>query len=336
MPDKRVMILTRSAFPGQQRYAAATWSGDIGNDWDTLRRQIPAGLNMAAAGYPYWTVDAGGFFRPGTPGTGQFNDDAYHERFIRWFQYATFLPLQRVHGYQTQTEFWRYGERVEAIARDYLNLRYRLLPYIYTMAADAWRTGAPLIRPLVFDFRDDSTALDEAHAYMFGRCIHVAPVFAPGVKTWSVYLPRAQGGWYDFWTDAHYIGGQRREVETRLSRIPLHVRAGTILPLGPAVQSTAEATGEALELHVYPGIDGAYVLYEDQGLDYGYERGAYALIPMLWDENTRVLELLPRQGSYSGMLAERTFKVLVHGTPAGAPSCGEIAYSGRRATIKLV
>jgi alpha-D-xyloside xylohydrolase len=189
-PDRRVMILTRSAFPGQHRYGAATWSGDIGNDWETLRRQVPAGLNMAAAGYPYWTVDAGGFFRPGD---GQYTDPAYHARFIRWFQYATFLPLQRVHGYMTNTEFWRYGEQVEAVARMYLDLRYRLLPYIYALAAQASQSGMPLLRPLVFDFPEDGQALDQTGSYMFGDALHVAPVLAPDVTEWPVYLPVCEG-----------------------------------------------------------------------------------------------------------------------------------------------
>ena len=168
LPNDRVMILGRCASLGQQRYGAVTWSGDVGNDWETLKRQIPAGLNMAAAGYPYWTVDAGGFFRPGD---GQYADPAYHERFLRWFQFATFLPMQRVHGFETNTEFWRYGETVETVSRQYLNLRYRLLPYIYAAAAEASQSGAPLMRPLVFDFAHDTRALDES-SQLHVRTVH--------------------------------------------------------------------------------------------------------------------------------------------------------------------
>ena len=263
-PDDRVMILTRCAFLGQQRYGAVTWSGDIGHDWETLKRQIPAGLNMAAAGYPYWTVDAGGFFRPGD---GQYTDPAYHERFLRWFQYATFLPMQRVHGYETNTEFWRYGERVETISRQYLELRYRLLPYIYSMAAETSRSGVPMMRPLVFDFAHDGRALDEAHSYMFGRSIHVAPVIEGGATEWPVYLPESEGGWFDLWTGEHRTGGATHQVAAPLERIPLHGRAGTLLPLGPVLQSTAEATNETVDLYVFPGRDAAFELYEDDGLE---------------------------------------------------------------------
>ena len=327
-PDRRVMILTRSAFIGQQRYAAATWSGDIGNNWETLKRQIPAGLNMAAAGYPYWTVDADGFFRPGD---SQYTDPAYHERFLRWFQYATFLPLQRVHGYQTNTEFWSYGEQVESVARAYLDLRYRLFPYIYSLAGETWRTGAPLMRPLVFDFRHDGQALDEAHAYMFGRAFHVAPVLAQGARTWPVYLPESTGGWYDFWTGERRAGGRRHDVPAPVDRLPLHVRAGTILPLGPVLQSTADATGKELDVTVFPGRDGAFTLYEDNGLNYDYEKGRYSLIEMSWNDSKGELSISARKGRFETMLDLRQFRVRVarNGTtPFDGPVVKTLTYNG--------
>lgn len=327
-PDRRALILTRSAFSGQQRYAAETWSGDIGNDWGTLARQVAAGIGMAAGGYPYWTVDAGGFFRPGD---SQYTDLDYHERFLRWFQFATFLPSQRVHGYQTNTEFWRYGQRVEAISRDYLNLRYRLLPYIYTMGADAWRNAAPLIRPLVFDFADDPAALDQSHSYMFGRHLLVSPVLEPGVRSWPCYLP-AGAGWWDFWTGEFRPGGGIHQVAADISRIPLHVRAGSILPLGPVVQSTVEATGEGLELHVYPGADGTYELYEDAGTDYGYEKGAFSLIRMRWHDASRTLEILDRQGTFPGILQDRAFTAVLHGIDAKPKT---FRYAGSAIRVKL-
>jgi alpha-D-xyloside xylohydrolase len=301
-PDKRVMILTRSAAPGQQRYGAATWSGDIGHDWETLKRQIPAGLNMAAAGQAWWTVDAGGFFRPGQ---GQYTDPAYQERFLRWFQFATFLPLTRVHGYMTNTEFWRYGETVERVARFYLELRYRMLPYTYALAAEASAAGMPLIRPLVFDFPDDPTALDQVHAYMFGSAIHVAPVLAADVMAWDVYLPVSEGGWYDFWTNEHREGGRTHSVPVTLDRIPLHVRAGSILPFGPVGQSTARLLGGALDLLVYPGRDGTALLYEDDGLTYLYEQGVAATTTLEWKHGEGVLTLSSRRGTYPGMAKRR-------------------------------
>lgn len=334
-PNQRVMILTRSAFPGQQRHASATWSGDIGNDWDTLKRQIPAGLNMSAAGYAYWTVDAGGFFRPGD---GQYTDKAYHERLIRWFQYATFLPLQRVHGYMTDTEFWRYGDKVEAVARQYLELRYRLLPYLYSVAHEVHAKGAPIMRPLVFDFPHDGQALDQAHRYLFGRALHVAPVVAPGVSSWPVYLPQSAGGWVDFWTGERRAGGRTHDVASPLERIPLHLRAGGILPLGPVLQSTAEATGEVIDLVVVPGRDGAFDLYEDGGLDYAYEKGGFSVIRLTWDDKRGVLRLSARRGRYDGMLKTRRFRLHRVGPgqpPLQAAPGQELVYSGRAAEVRL-
>jgi alpha-D-xyloside xylohydrolase len=330
------MILTRSAFPGQQRYAAATWSGDIGNGWDTLARQIPAGLNMAAAGYPYWTVDAGGFFRPGE---GQYADPAYRERLLRWFQYATFLPLQRIHGYQTQTEFWHYGEQVETIARRFLELRYRLLPYLYSLAAETTRKGEPLMRPLLFDFPLDARALAETHSYMFGRALHVAPVLAEGVANWPVYLPETQGGWFDFWTGEHRAGGKMHEVGAPLDQVPLHGRAGAILPMGPIIQSTAEASGRGIDLHVFPGRDGWAELYEDDGLSNRYEAGECSRIPMRWDESRGELQLGERRGSFPGMPLERIFRVHRVGpenAPFAASGGTQVAYSGRPIRLRLV
>lgn len=334
-PDRRVMILTRSAFPGQQRYGAATWSGDIGNDWETLKRQIPAGLNMAAAGYAWWTVDAGGFFRPGP---SQYTDDGYRERFLRWFQYATFLPLQRVHGYMTDTEFWRYGAQVETVARSYLELRYRLLPYSYGLAAEASRHGQPLLRPLVFDFPHDATALDQTHSYMFGSAFHVAPVLAAGVSEWPVYLPETDGGWYDFWTGEQRAGGRSHIVPAPLDRIPLHVRAGSIVPLGPIVQSTAGALGQDADILVFPGRDGGARLYEDDGLTNAYEKGGFAQIDLAWDDDRGELRIGARAGSYRGMRAERRFTVrrVQSGTaPLNGAARTEIDYSGRAITVRL-
>jgi alpha-D-xyloside xylohydrolase len=335
LPSQRVMILTRSAFPGQHRHAAATWSGDIGNDWDTLKRQIPAGLNMAAAGYPYWTVDAGGFFRPGD---GQYTDKAYHERLIRWFQYATFLPLQRVHGYMTDTEFWRYGDRVETVARQYLELRYRLLPYLYSVAHEVHAKGGAIMRPLVFDFPQDPQALDQAHSYLFGRALHVAPVFAPEVSSWPVYLPQSPGGWVDFWTGERRAGGRTHEVPSPLERVPLHLRAGTILPLGPVLQSTAEATGELIDLHVVPGRDGVFELYEDGGLDNAYEKGGFSVIRLSWDDRRGVLKLSSRHGRFDGMLKTRRFRL--HRVCPGEPPLQsaplrEVVYTGHATEVRL-
>ena len=203
-PDKRVMILTRSAYPGEQRYATAVWSGDIGNSWDTLKRQVTAGLNYAASGMPYWTTDTGGFFRPGKE---QYTDPAYHERFLRWMEYSTFTPFLRVHGYQTDTEPWNYGPEMVQQQRQLLDLRYRLLPYIYSQAAAVTLQGSTLMRPLVMDFRQDETALDQRYEFMFGPAFLVAPVLEPGLTTAQVYAPPVAGGWYDWWSGTHVSNG---------------------------------------------------------------------------------------------------------------------------------
>jgi len=334
-PQRRVMVLTRSAFIGQQRFAAATWSGDIGNDWETLKRQIPAGLNMATAGYPYWTVDAGGFFRPGD---GQYTDPAYHERFIRWFQYATFLPLLRVHGYMTDTEFWRYGETVESISRAFLELRYRLLPYTYSLAAESNRKGLPIIRPLVFDFGHDPKALDEVHAYMFGPALHVAPVLKPDVTRWEVYLPQSAGGWVDAWSGEKREGGRSHEVDAPLSQLPLHLKPGAIIPLGPVIQSTADIRRETLDLLICPGQDGTFTLYEDDGLTYAYEQKACSRIDISWDNTRQRLRIGARQGQFKGMPAARQF--IIHlagrGNTLAAVSEGRlIAYHGQAIAVDL-
>jgi alpha-D-xyloside xylohydrolase len=305
-PDKRVFILTRSAFAGQQRYASATWSGDIGNDWDSLKRQIPAGLDFSASGLPYWTTDTGGFFRPGPT---QFSDPAYRERFLRWLEFSTFSPLMRVHGYQTDTEFWRYGKQVEDISRKYLDLRYRLLPYIYSNAAEVTMHGSTIMRPLVMDFAQDDEAMERKYEYMFGREFLVAPVLAPGVQSWDVYLPNCQHGWVNFWTGQTFQGGQTVKTAARLDELPLYVRAGSIVPFGPTEEWAGEKPDAPIEIRVYPGADATFSLYEDEGTNYNYERGAYSIISLKWNDRDRELTIGKRKGSFSGMRPERRFSL---------------------------
>ena len=336
-PDRRAFILTRSAYAGQQRYATATWSGDIGNNWETLRRQVAAGLNYVVTGLPWWTTDTGGFFRPGG---GQFRDAGFHERFLRWLQYSTFTPLQRVHGYQTDTEMWRYGERVEKESRRWLELRYRLMPYIYSEAARVSFAGGTLMRPLVMDFSSDPRALDQNHEFMFGPALLVSPVLEPGVAQWPVYLPVSDAGWFDFWTGEKSEGGRTVSVASPLERIPLHVRAGSILPLGPVEEHTAEKPADPIELRIYPGADADYVLYEDGGLDYAYEKGARATIALRWDESRQRLTIGKRAGTFPGMLEKRTFRVTWvrpgHGVGDTAEATPDLVvpYSGKTVTVR--
>lgn len=296
--ERRAMILTRSGFPGIQRYGSTLWSGDVGNDWETLRRQIAGGLGLMAAGHPWWTYDAGGFFRPWG---GQYTDQDYIQRMIRWVECATFLPLMRIHGYMSDTEPWRYGEEAETIIREQLNLRYRLLPYIYSAAAEVSREGSTLMRPLLFDFADDAEALRHETEYMFGKSILVNPVVAPDVTTYQTYLPKNKAGWYDFHTGKHYEGGQTVATDVTLAKIPVFVKGGSILPLGPVKQYAMQDSDEPMEIRVYPGADAAYTLYMDEGDNYNYEQGAFALIKMQWDEKTGKLTVSPCEGSFAGM-----------------------------------
>ena len=314
VPEKRVFILTRSAFSGQQRYASATWSGDVGNGWDTLKREIAAGLDFSASGLPYWTTDTGGFFRPGP---SQYTDPSYHERFIRWLEFSTFTPLMRVHGYQTDTEFWRFGPQVENIARTYLDLRYRMFPYLYSEAAAVTGKGSTLLRPLVMDFADDQKALAQNYEFMFGHEMLVAPVTTPSTEQMTVYLPRTPHGWFNFWTGEHVAGGSSLVTEAKLDRIPVFISAGSILPLGPTEQYISQKPASSLELRVYPGADATFDLYEDEGTNYNYEHGVSSLIKLRWDNARHELTIGKREGSFFGMLTNREFRIQLIGSPAG-------------------
>jgi len=307
--SKRVTILTRSAFAGQQRYGTINWSGDIGWDWDTYQRQIVAGLNYNLTGMPYWTTDIGGFFRPGS---SQYTDVKYHEILLRWFQWGVFNPIFRIHGYQTETEPWKYGTAVESNMREMLKLRYRLLPYIYSEAWQVHKNSSTIMRPLVMDFKDDAKAVEQSLQYMFGRQILVAPVTKPNVQKWNVYLPLGSY-WYNFWTDEGYKGGQTISTAAPLDKIPLYIKAGAILPMGKVVQSTAEDQKKIIEIRVYEGANGTFELYEDEGDNYNYETGNYTIIPFKWDDKHKILTIKEMMGDYKGCLKERTFNVIFVG-----------------------
>ncbi|PTQ93542.1 alpha-D-xyloside xylohydrolase [Mucilaginibacter yixingensis] len=305
-PGQRVFILSRSAYPGAQRYAVATWSGDIGNDWEAMRKQLAAGLSYMASGMPWWTFDAGGFFRPGD---GQYKDPDYHETFLRWLQLSVFMPLMRVHGYMTDTEFWHYGEAVTTHARNYLNLRYRLLPYIYSEAARV-NNGYTLMRPLVMDFAADDIATGLTDQFMFGPSIMVAPVLRPAVAERSVYLPAHKGGWIDFWTGQRYEGETDVDATATLDHIPLFIKAGGIIPMGPVKQYAAQYPDAPVELHIYTGASGMFTLYEDDGETFAYEDRAHASIKITWNEEDQHLKIGKREGSFEGMPATKTFHII--------------------------
>ena len=214
------MILTRCGFAGIQRYGSAMWSGDVGNDWETFRRQITAGLGMQAAGIPWWTYDAGGFFRP----QNQYTDSAYIERMLRWIETAVYLPLMRVHGYMSNTEPWNYGKEAQGIIAQCLQERYHLMPYIKRCAKAVSEEGGTLMRPLVFDFANDAEALKQKYEYMFGPSLLISPVTEPGVTKWTTYLPKNVEGWTDYHTGKHYDGGQYVTTAVTKAYIPVFIR----------------------------------------------------------------------------------------------------------------
>ena len=324
-PERRPMIFTRSGFSAAQRYGAVLWSGDVGNDWQTLRYQVSAGLGFVSTGLPWWTYDAGGFFRP----YDQYKNADYIERMIRWVQIGTFLPLMRVHGYMSNTEPWEYGAEAQRLIKNQIELRYKLFPYIYSEAAKVTYEGSTLMRPLVFDFAGDTDALKQDNEYMFGQSLLVCPVTEGGVSQWKVYLPKTEGGWYDFRDGKKYEGGRYADVPVDMESIPVFVKAGSIIPTGPVKQSVAEKSDEPLVLNIYPGADASFSLYEDEGVNKNYENGLSSTICMTWDDSARKLTIGKRAGSFEGMQAARTFKINVGGTEK------TIRYDGRKVTVKF-
>ena len=332
---KRVVILTRSAFAGQQRNAAASWSGDISSNWITLRRQISAGLSFSMSGIPYWTTDVGGFFRP----EDQYTSDKYHELLIRWFEYGTFCPIFRVHGYKSNAEIWNYGPEVERVLTQYDELRYRLLPYIYSAAWGVTRNGETLMRALPLEFSSDPGTRQIANQFVFGPAVLVNPVTTEGASQRTLYLP-AGSDWFDFWTGKRLPGGQTITAEAPIDRIPLLVKSGSILPMGPFAES-ASTKADPIDLRVYAGADGDFTLYEDEGDNYAYEHGAYSIIPLHWDDKREELTIGTRAGTFPGMLGHRTFRAMRvnegHGVGMDLASKPDatIQYDGKAILIQL-
>jgi len=311
--QKRVVILTRSAYAGQQRNSAITWSGDITGTWQVLKNQIPAGLNFSLSGIPYWNTDTGGFFGSRETGNATPGNPLYQEFFSRWFQFSAFCPMFRVHGsYGTRPgkEFWRFDEKTQGILRDYLDLRYRLLPYLYSVAWQVTANGATFMRPLVMDFPNDPQVLGVGDQYLFGPAIMVTPVTTAGAQTRPVYLPAGGAPWYNFWTADSSPAGQRVEAAAPVQTLPLFIRPGSIIPLGPFLQYSSEKPADPIELRIYPGANGSFTLYEDEGDNYNYEKGKHATIPISWNDARHTLEIGKRAGEFPGMLAKRTFNVV--------------------------
>lgn len=309
--QKRVAIMTRSGFLGQQHYGVCTWSGDITSSWQTLANQIPAALNFSACGIPYWNSDTGGFF------TGDYvqgvNDEAWRRLYMRWTQFSAFCPLMRFHGTNTPREIYQFGQRgdergdFDQILK-YINLRYRMLPYMYSTAWQIATGGSTFMNALAFAFEGDAKARTVKDQYMFGRSFLVAPVLEDKATGRSVYLPET-AGWYNFWTGDVCQSGTTR-FEGSIDQLPLYIPAGTILPWGPDVQYSTEKKWDNLEIRVYPGADGEFTLYEDEFDNYNYEQGMRSTITMRWNDATSTLTLGQREGSFSGMLQKRTFNII--------------------------
>jgi alpha-D-xyloside xylohydrolase len=330
---KRVYILSRSAFSGEQRNSVTAWSGDINSDFFSYRRQIPAGLNFALSGIPYWTTDIGGFV------FGNPDDPAFRELFVRWFQFGTFSPVLRVHGTRNPdaNELWSYGPDAQKILVNFDKLRYRMLPYIYSLAWKTTSEGYTPMRPLVMDFRTDERAQNIGDQFMFGPAFLVSPVTEPAATTRQLYLPNAK--WYDFWKGTADTGGRMIEAPAPLDRLPLYVRAGSILPLGPEMEWSTQKPADPIELRIYPGADGDFTLYEDENDNYNYEKGVHATIPLHWDSTKSTLTIGDRKGEFPGMLKQRTFRVVFvhenHGVGVGATDEADkvVQYSGTKLNV---
>ena len=336
---KRVFLLTRSSFLGSQRVGGTVWSGDVYQSFWALSRQVPAGLNYALSGLPYWTTDIGGYHP-----TMDTTSADYQELYLRWFQFGTFCPVFRTHGHRPHNEMWSYP-LVEPALLTYDKLRYRMMPYLYSLA---WRISSDdytLMRPLPMDFRNDPLTWNDGTQFMFGPALLVNPVLEAGATSRRVYLPRVSPAtdttWYDFWTGEKLTGGRHIEAAAPLERIPLYVRAGSILPLGPEEEYADEKPNGPIELRVYPGADGAFTLYNDEGDNYDYERGAHSTTTLTWSDATRTLTIAARQGAYPNVPRETTFHIVLvrpaHGTgeaTIGTPD-QTITYTGSATTVKI-
>ncbi len=315
-PDKRVFLLTRSGFPGLQRYSTATWSGDIGTCWEDMKAQIPAGINFGLSGIPYWTMDIGGFCVQGRferAKEGSPEREEWRELNARWFQFGAFCPLFRSHGQYPYREIYNIAPESHPAYKSmvyYDRLRYRLMPYIYTLAGRTWLDDYTIMRGLVMDFDDDPNVTGIQDQYMFGDALMVCPVYEYKARSRNVYLPSVSG-WYDFYSGIYFTGGQLLQAAAPYERMPLYVKAGSILPVGPDIVYTGEKNDGPLTLFVYTGADAHFCLYEDEGVNYNYEKGAYSRIPLEFNQNQGTLRIGAREGSFPGMPEERQFRVVV-------------------------
>ncbi len=349
--DKRVFILTRSAFAGQQRYAANTWSGDVVASWSALRNQISGGLNFSLCGIPHFNSDIGGFFLWDFP--RKLDDSEYHELYARWTQFGAFCSMMRSHGADAPREIYQFGKKGDKVydaIEKFINLRYLLLPYIYSTSWDVTANQSSMMRALMMDFTNDKNTWDINDQYMFGKSLLVCPVtemmYSPDkkadfttIKSRELYLP-AGTDWIDFWTGEKLKGGQKVSKASPIDIMPLYVKAGAILPIGPKVQYATEKPWDNLEIRVYEGANGEFTLYEDENDNYNYENGAFSTITFNWDNAKKALTISNRKGTFPGMLTDRKFNIVLVGPDkATGMETGkfdkEITYTGKRMVVRL-
>ncbi len=351
--NKRVFLLTRNGFAAEQRYSTATWSGDIGTRWEDMKAQITAGLNFSISGVPYWSQDIGGFsvekrFEAAqrlydAKGTENADLKEWREMNTRWHQWGMWAPMYRTHGQFPFREPWNIapeGHPAYNAIKACLDLRYRLMPYIYSLAADVHFKDYTMMRPLVMDFGKDKAVRNIGYQFMFGSSIMVNPVYAYKARSREVYFPK-DNVWYDFFTGSVTSqGGETLNIPAPYERIPLFVRAGSIIPVGPAIEYTQQAKADNIRLYVYQGADGSFNLYEDEGTNYGYEEGRYANIPISYNEATKTLTIGERKGEFPGMLKTRTFTIVTcsKDKPQGynPEAAGqEVKYDGKAVSVKI-
>ena len=352
-PNQRVFLLTRSGFAGEQRYSTATWSGDIGTRWEDMRAQMTAGLNYSMSGLPFWGMDQGGFCVENRyvaaqqlfDHQGVENEDLkeWRELQARWSQFGTFIPLFRVHGQWPLREIWNIAPDNHPAYQSFVyydKLRYRLMPYLYSMAGWVHTKDYTMMRGLVMDFNGDAEIYNIKDQWMFGPALMACPVGYYKARNRSVYFPK-QSGWYDLYTGEHIAGGQRLVVDAPYERIPVYVREGSIIPYGPEMQYSDERPADNITLYVYAGRNGEFQLYEDEGTNYNYEKGKFATIDITYDDAAKTLTFGKRNGSFNGMLKERNFRIVYVTADQPRPLNFEpqnvpvVNYKGNQVVVKL-
>ncbi|MGZ3871840.1 MAG: glycoside hydrolase family 31 protein [Mucilaginibacter sp.] len=348
IPDKRAFFLARQSFAGAQRNAATLWSSDIFCGYDAFKAQVPQGINACASGIPYWTSDIGGYQYHWT--APDWSKPEFRELFTRWFQFGAFCPIFRIHGKGERALFSKnWDADTKATLLKFDKLRYRLLPYIYSLAGRVTQQNYTMMRALTFDFRNDPNVYSIPDQYMFGPAFLVNPVTAqlytapnatPGEKTRKVYLPAA-AKWYNFWTGELLNGGQTLDAGAPMDIMPLYVKAGSVIPMGPDMEYATEKVAKNIELRIYPGADGSFKFYEDENDNYNYEKGKFATFTLSWNDKARRLSISDTRGSFAGMLKQRTFNIVLvnggHGSNAGITANADkvVKYSGKAVVVNL-